>query len=210
MTVLGDLAQATEPAAQQTWEEAVGHLGSPGAARIIELELGYRVPAPVLEVANRLLPSVAPDVTPSRSVRMEGRDPEFLTVPSAELGDATAGVIVDQVDGGPQWGIGPTRTWRSCARRSNNAGVDFGEGLRAGPSQVVSLLAPVQAKGLEFDAVIVVTPGAFLSGAFLSDGPAVSDEGGGGRLLYVALTRAVQELTVISPDDRRPPPELSP
>ena len=62
MTVLGDLAQATAPGAQSSWEEAVAHLGSPANASIEELELGYRVPKPILDVANRLLPTYAPGV----------------------------------------------------------------------------------------------------------------------------------------------------
>ncbi|MEQ1787866.1 MAG: AAA family ATPase, partial [Acidimicrobiales bacterium] len=56
MTVLGDLAQATAPGAQSSWDDAVVHLGSPAHASIEELELGYRVPRPILDVANRLLP----------------------------------------------------------------------------------------------------------------------------------------------------------
>ena len=55
------------------------------------------------------------------------------------------------------------------------------------------LLSPAQAKGLEFDAVVVVSPGAFMVDRH--------DGGAGGRLLYVALTRAVQELTVVAPRD---------
>ena len=60
MTVLGDLAQATAPGAQSSWDDAVVHLGSPPTASIEELELGYRVPEPILDVANRLLPAVGP------------------------------------------------------------------------------------------------------------------------------------------------------
>jgi DNA helicase IV len=47
---------------------------------------------------------------------------------------------------------------------------------------------PDQAKGLEFDAVIVAEP----AGIGTSD-----DTGRNLRLLYVALTRAVQELVVV-------------
>lgn len=80
------------------------------------------------------------------------------------------------------------------------AGVVVGEGLRAGPGHAVSLLSPPQAKGLEFDAVVVASPTGFLA----DDG----DGGAGGRLLYVALTRAVQELTIVSPTDEPLPAAL--
>jgi DNA helicase IV len=50
---------------------------------------------------------------------------------------------------------------------------------------VVTLLEPPEAKGLEFDAVVVVEPSA------------IFDDARGGRLLYIALTRAVQELAIV-------------
>ena len=52
-------------------------------------------------------------------------------------------------------------------------------------SEGVSLLDPLGAKGLEFDAVIVVEPAAIFA------------EVNGARLLYVAMTRAVQELSLV-------------
>jgi DNA helicase IV len=72
MTILGDLAQATATGAQTRWTEALAALDAPHG-RVAELELGYRVPAPVLEFANRLLPYAAPGVKPSRSVRVTER-----------------------------------------------------------------------------------------------------------------------------------------
>ncbi len=51
----------------------------------------------------------------------------------------------------------------------------------------VPLFAAADAKGLEFDAVVVVDPTAILG-----DSPI------GARLLYVAMTRAVQRLTLIT------------
>src|SRR5207244_562966 len=59
MTVLGDLAQATAPAGQRRWEDVLDQLGlldQPARAGIEELAIGYRVPAQILDFANRLLP----------------------------------------------------------------------------------------------------------------------------------------------------------
>ncbi len=64
MTVLGDLAQATRPGAQRSWEDVLVHLGSPGGGDFTELDLGYRVPAPIIEFANRLLPRPPPTCAP--------------------------------------------------------------------------------------------------------------------------------------------------
>src|ERR687897_283570 len=61
MTVLGDLAQATSPWAHESWDDVVDQLRRDRVpAETVELELGYRLPAEVHEVAMRLLPEVAP------------------------------------------------------------------------------------------------------------------------------------------------------
>ena len=102
MTVLGDLAQATGPAAQSSWDDVVSHLGSPATARRAELDLA--APAAIVDVANRLLAEAAPGVTPCRSVRLDGRPPRFLAVEPAlgRRGSRTA----------------PPRRWPSSAAAS--------------------------------------------------------------------------------------------
>src|SRR5699024_11153557 len=60
-TVLGDLAQATNPAAASDWKAVLQHLDRP-EAQIAELTRGYRVPAQVIDYAARLLPIVAPEL----------------------------------------------------------------------------------------------------------------------------------------------------
>ena len=63
LTVLGDLAQATGAGASRSWDDALEHLGSPEHVRTAELTIGYRLPAAILDYANRLLPEAAPHVT---------------------------------------------------------------------------------------------------------------------------------------------------
>lgn len=186
MTVLGDLAQATAPAALSSWEDAVVHLGSPATASIEELELGYRVPLPILELANRLLPVVAPGVRPARSVRLDGAAPVILDVGAEELAGRTAALVATLA---ANWGsvgvIAPVPLVGPLGAAFRQAGVAYGTGSRGGLGGVVTLLEPPEAKGLEFDAVVVVEPAA------------VYDDERGGRLLYIALTRAVQELVIV-------------
>ena len=67
-TVLGDIAQGTTPWATATWAEALEHLGKPGS-RIEALTKTFRVPSEVIAYASRLLPGIAPDLTPAESVR---------------------------------------------------------------------------------------------------------------------------------------------
>jgi DNA helicase IV len=174
MTVLGDLAQATAPAAQSSWDDVVGHLGSPATARRAELDLGYRVPAVIVDVANRLLAEAAPGVTPCRSVRLDGRPPRFLavedTLGTEGLHDRVATAVTE------------------LSGRYASVAVVAPSGLAPSAHRLpgVTVLAPPDAKGLEFDAVVVVEPAA-IAGRTAQ----------GLRLLYVALTRAVQELIVV-------------
>jgi DNA helicase IV len=187
MTILGDLAQATAPGAQSSWAAAVGHLGSPPTAAIEELELGYRVPKPILDVANRLLPTVAPGVRASQSVRLDGDAPTVVPVGAHELATRVAEVVRDQA---ASWGsvgvVVPEPLIGGVEDALAAAAVPFGDGRRGTMGDIVTVLEPPAAKGLEFDAMVVVEPAAFLS-----EGPV------GGRLLYIALTRAVQQLTIV-------------
>jgi DNA helicase IV len=174
MTVLGDLAQATAPAAQSSWDDVVGHLGTPATARRADLDLGYRVPAAIVDVANRLLTEAAPGVTPCRSVRLDGRPPRFLAV-EATLGtdgvrDRVASAVAELGGRYPSVAVIGPPGLAPAAHRLPGA----------------TVLAPPDAKGLEFDAVVVVEPAAIAGGTAQ-----------GLRLLYVALTRAVQELIVV-------------
>lgn len=186
MTVLGDLAQATAPGAQSSWEDAVAHLGSPPTASIEELELGYRVPRPILDVANRLLPEVAPGVRAARSVRTQGLAPEIVRADAAGLAARVAAEVAALATVWTSVGVvvpGEARDAVTAALR--DAGVDFGTGARGGLARTVTLLDPPEAKGLEFDAVVVVEPSA------------IHTDERGGRLLYIALTRAVQALAIV-------------
>ena len=174
MTVLGDLAQATAPAAQSSWDDVVGHLGDPATARRADLDLGYRVPAAIVDVANRLLAEAAPGVTPCRSVRLDGRPPRFLAVEAAlgteGLHDRIVAAVAELTDLYTSVAVIAPPGLAPAAHRTPGA----------------TVLAPADAKGLEFDAVVVVEPAAIAGGTAQ-----------GLRLLYVALTRAVQELIVV-------------
>lgn len=166
LTILGDLAQATAPGAQTDWLEVLAHLGDPPDAGLAELGLGYRVPASVLDWANLLLPEAAPGVRAASSVRTGGRPPVVT-----EVDDLVAGVL-SAVEALPYGSIGvvdPT-------------------GL-VSPMVGAQMVSPAEAKGLEFDGVVVVEPQAIVDAAPTREA--------GLRLLYIALTRAVQELVVV-------------
>ena len=85
LTVLGDLAQATTPWAPGSWPATLAHLGRP-EAQVRPLTTGYRVPGAVLEVANRLLVHIAPDLPAATSVRAGSHPVGYA--PRAGLADA--------------------------------------------------------------------------------------------------------------------------
>ncbi|HVE91265.1 MAG TPA: UvrD-helicase domain-containing protein, partial [Actinomycetota bacterium] len=173
MTLLGDLAQAGGPLQPQTWHEVAGWAGS-GPASEVELTINYRTPAQIMAVAERVLSATQPGVRPPRAVRETGFEPVFLAAQDAaeeavrvareeqsEVGDGTVAVIAP---------VGMARNIASAI----------------GPSETISVLTADEAKGLEFDSVVVVEPARI----------AVTSSGGL-RSLYVALTRPTQRLTVV-------------
>ncbi len=179
MTVLGDLAQATGPHPSTDWDAALEHLGAPGNARRAELTVGYRLPGAILEVANRLLPEAAAGVTPARSAREDGDPPKVIGCAAGEL-------VVRAVTLAHELAAELATVAVIAPRALLEALHEGGLGEGADPGAGVMLLDAVTAKGLEFDAVIVVEPRAIHA-----DGPQ------GPRLLFVALTRAVQRLVLL-------------
>jgi DNA helicase IV len=189
MTVLGDIAQSTGAWARDSWDDVIDLLKGQSPVLYEELELGYRVPRQIYEVAERVLPTAAANVKPPRVVRDGPSSPEILQEVDPDL---QARKVVDTARGyaadGNSVGIitpsGPRDEIvelldKLDVRWSNAAQGDLGSGI--------NLLSPLEAKGLEFDAVIVVEPELI-----------IAEDPRGHRLLYVALTRTTRHLTVIS------------
>ncbi|MBM7798214.1 DNA helicase IV [Microlunatus panaciterrae] len=193
VTVLGDLAQATTPWATSSWQESLTHLGKADAT-IEELVAGFRVPGSVIEFAARLLPSIAPALTPPHSVRRSRGDLAIQQTasPLQAMLDATRrmldeegtiGVIVADDD------VGRVR------KVLEKAGIRYdllGEDAQIFDSRV-DLVPASLAKGLEFDHVVLLEPAAIVAGE--------ADKVTGLRRLYVCLTRAVTSLAVVHADE---------
>jgi DNA helicase IV len=207
MTLVGDVAQSTTPAGQERWSDVLGGLatGSPrDRGSVADLTIGYRVPAPILSVANRLLPLTGVDATESRSVRNEGDPPTWHRTDPERLGPAVAAVVLEVKSHHRLTGIvtpvGLHDRVRSALLEVDLTAVDHVHDLAATD---VPLFSPEAVKGLEFDGVVVVNPHAILS-----EGSVVAITPRGARLLYVALTRAVQRLDFVT--DADPPAILAP
>jgi DNA helicase IV len=191
MTVLGDLAQATAPAATTSWRTVLDHFGRPANAQVDELTIGYRLPGAILDFANRLLPDAAPDVAAAASVRETGDPPDVRRFDGADLvAESARHAAVLARNFATTAVIAPTARVDDVRAAVAEAGGDVAsvtEGLMA---HRITVLPAGLAKGLEFDAVLVVEPAAI-----------VAESAHGVRLLFVALTRAVQHLAVAHATD---------
>ncbi len=191
MTILGDLAQATSPVALRSWErsiEALVEQRGDANARVVELTVGYRVPAAILDLANRLLATAAPEITPTRSIRPGGTEPMIVSASADELGER----VVEQVDALREQtetlavvAVGAALDTVEAALAAAGIPHDrVGRGSLPGAA-AVAIIDPDAVKGLEFDAVIVVEPAA------------IAELDAGLLRLYVAMTRPVQHLAIV-------------
>ncbi|MDG4790557.1 AAA family ATPase [Micromonospora sp. WMMD1102] len=183
VTLLGDLAQGTAPWAATDWRESLRHLGKPDAS-VVPLTMGFRVPAAVLALANRLLPALAVAVPPAESLRSDGAL-DVRTVP-----DTVAATVAEVRAALAQEGsiavIAAEAETDRLAEALAAAGIPSTAADEVEAAARVSVVPATLAKGLEYDHVIVVEPARI-----------VAAEPRGLHRLYVVLTRAVSQLAVL-------------
>ncbi|GAA1370799.1 HelD family protein [Streptomyces beijiangensis] len=183
ITVLGDLAQGTAPWSARSWTGQLELLGKP-QAQVIALTTGFRVPAAVVELANRLLARLDVDVPATLSFRTDGR---LNTVDVTDLDKAVVEAAREAL--GHEGSIGvlvPDSLTESVTAALRDAELPVGgERLTVMPVSMV--------KGLEYDHVIVAEPADIIEA-----------ETRGLNRLYVALTRAVSRLDILSSRDWMP------
>ncbi|NEA67097.1 AAA family ATPase [Streptomyces sp. SID12488] len=187
-TVLGDLAQGTTPWATRSWDEALTHLGKPDAV-IEELTAGFRVPTDVITYASRLLPHIAPGLTPVASVR---ENPGFFDVRpiSDDVGEVVAACEELLRNEGSTGLIAADARIPALAEALTAAGLGhLSPGEETTHETRLTLVPASLAKGLEYDYVVLDEPQAVVDGE--------PDERTGLRRLYVSLTRAVSGLIVV-------------
>ncbi|MEV6114998.1 UvrD-helicase domain-containing protein [Streptomyces sp. NPDC052109] len=185
-TVLGDLAQGTTPWATRGWDEALAHLGKRDGV-IEELTAGFRVPTDVITYASRLLPHIAPGLTPVASVR---ENPGFFEIrASTQTSDVVAACEELLRNEGSTGLIAADARIPALAEALTAAGIAYlAPGEETTRETRLTLVPASLAKGLEYDYVVLDEPQAVVDGE--------PDERTGLRRLYVALTRAVSGLIV--------------
>ncbi|MDF2434679.1 MAG: hypothetical protein JWP44_4310 [Mucilaginibacter sp.] len=185
-TIVGDIAQAASAAASSSWETALAPLldGSPEGDRwrLEELTVNYRTPSQIADAAERMAVAHGLPITRSRAVRASEWPIEVVSDVADAVrrdraleGGGTLAVIVLE-----------PRLAALGAELEAEYGAAVGIGAQ-GLTRDIAIITPHDAKGLEFDAVIVVDPSAIVAG---------SERGGGA--LYVAMTRATQRLYLVA------------
>jgi DNA helicase IV len=185
MTLVGDPGQASRPGALASWSDVLEHVPQHAPVRFVTLTINYRTPSEVMDVASRLLAVAAPTVEPSRSVRSTGEDPLFVATPPERLVDeTTTHARAALARTGTLAVIAPAVLHAAIIQGLSDvdASTDAADALDA----AVAVLEPAEAKGLEFDHVVVVEPGRL-----------VTADRAGLRLLYVSITRTTKTLTVV-------------
>jgi hypothetical protein len=174
-TIVGDPAQSSWSDPDEAAEARDEALGSRPRRRF-RLTVNYRNPSEIADLASRVLALAMPGSEPPSAVRSTGVEPRFA-VAGDSLGRTVreeAARLLERVDG--TVGVVVAMQRREEARR-----------WLAGLGDRVVALGSLEAKGLEYDATVVVSPAE------------IADESPAGlRVLYVALTRATQQLTVVS------------
>ncbi|MEU0337065.1 UvrD-helicase domain-containing protein [Streptomyces sp. NPDC006193] len=180
-TVVGDPAQSSWSDPDEAAEARDEALGTRPRRRF-RLTVNYRNPAEIAELAAKVLALAMPGSEAPSAVRSTGVEPRFTVVGEsmARTVRAEAERLLDLVDG--TVGVVVAMNRREEARR-----------WLAGLGDRVVALGSLEAKGLEYDATVVVSPAE------------IADESPAGlRVLYVALTRATQQLTVVSGERDEP------
>ncbi|MET9374396.1 UvrD-helicase domain-containing protein [Streptomyces sp. NPDC002992] len=186
MTLVGDPAQTGDAAGVGSWEKILQPYVE-DRWDLVRLGVNYRTPAEIMAVAADVRREADPGFEPPRSVRSTGVEPWERTVedPVKETADAVAAELRPE---GRLAVIAPAALHPGLTAALPDAAYGPAPDL----TRPVVLLDPRQAKGLEFDTVLVVDPDGIRAGATHG----IND-------LYVALTRATQRLGIIKRAVRR-------
>lgn len=194
MTIVGDVAQTGALSGTPSWADAL----APYVAqrwRLTELTVSYRTPAEIMAVAANVLAEIDPTLRPPRSVREGGVPPWDRTVPAERLAAELVAEATREATALTEGRLGvlvPAGRVGELGSAVTAALPEAAVGEHPELESRVVVLTVAQAKGLEFDSVLVVDPDRM-----------VAESPRGRSDLYVALTRATQRLGVLRPTPTR-------
>lgn len=187
-TIVGDIAQASSAAAASSWSQALEPFVGERFT-LEELTINYRTPAQIAEAAVSVAQAAGYEVSAPRAVR-EGQWPPLVHEVAAEsVVEQTVSVVSEEVahSGGALIGVVcPPSLYVQTAQAVARAHADRTGTAQTALENQVLVLTPWEAKGLEFDVVVIVEPQQLIDDA---DG-AVGD-------LYVSMTRPTQRLHMV-------------
>jgi AAA domain len=183
-TIVGDPAQSSWTDTEEA-DRAIEEIIGTAPVRHFRMSTNYRSPSEVFDLAAKIVVADFPDADLPTAVRSTGHQPQLLVpaeaAPGLPLIPAAMINIVRTLLAEVEGTVGvicPPSTKDELATQ-------LAEARLAGSDRVV-VMTPVEAKGLEYDGVLVVTPDDI-----------VAESPGGVRALYVALTRPTQRLVTL-------------
>lgn len=185
MTLVGDIAQTSNPAGVDAWGQAL----SPYVEdrwQLCELTVNYRTPATITAVADNLLRSINDSISSPRPVR-EGRYPvgwHDVKLEDSDAVDSTLMSILSSLEQGRSTAI--VATAERSAQLAQLPGLQAVLSASTEEAGLIQVEDVRRVKGLEFDHVVVVGPHEITGGSIQ-----------GMQDLYVALTRATQQLHIV-------------
>jgi UvrD-like helicase C-terminal domain len=161
--------------------------------RLERLTINYRTPAEIADVAGDVLAAIDPELHPPRPVRETGVVPWSQRAEPGELPavlGSLAGLEVGRIGAGRLAVIVPGSRLAELTQAVADVVPDVISADAPDLDRPVVVLSVAQAKGLEFDAVLVADPQRIMA-----DSPRGLND------LYVAITRATQRLGVVYEGD---------
>ena len=188
LTIVGDVAQTGDLAGLDTWNEGLDPYLK-DRWRLAPLSINYRAPAEVMAVAAEVLAEIDPELALPRSVRESGHEPwHHEAAPEAFTATITEAAtrLAEQAGDGKLAVIVPEALASELGAAVSAALPDTAVGADPDLTSLVVVLSVKQAKGLEFDCVLIADPAGLLA-----ESPRGLND------LYVALTRATQQVGVV-------------
>lgn len=192
LTIVGDVAQTTAAAGARDWARTLDPVLR-SSWRLAELTVNYRTPAVVADTARRVAVAAGLPVSPLTSARdvpdalvVEPVGADAVPATAARYAEKAVTEVSDAAGAGRVAVIGRPEQLARVHEALRDAGTPAVLGAGASSADLdapLVLLTPQEAKGLEFDVVVLVEPADVLA-ASAGD-------------LYVAMTRPTRALRVL-------------
>lgn len=179
-TVVGDPLQSSWPYPEEAAEAREQAFGSRTPRRRYTLRTNYRNSAEIFDLAAAVVAGHAQEGELPNAVRSTGIEPEIRMVEPRGLPDAVRTAIKELLDA-VEGTVGVI-----CAM---DRVPEVSSWLHGRGDERLKVVGSLDSKGLEYDAVVLVEPTEL-----------IKESTTGRRVLYVALTRATQQLTVLASD----------